>query len=274
MSITVATNTGREQPITLGTRRARSGHFFDVLFHLVGREFRLRYRRTTVGWVWSLIQPLVRFGVLGFFFSRVLKTGVPNFAAFLFVGIVCWIWFNNGVIAATKSVVFRKDMLTRNNVSRLTVPLTAILVETIDFLVAVPLIILFASFGGEGLSGWAVLSVPIAALQLLFIVAVGLVLCTMNVRFRDVGIMADLVLFVWNYATVVFYTLDRVPSAYRNVVKWNPMSVLIGAQRAVLLDAHAPNWNELGVIGLVILALVGLGIWTYQRSSPNFLDEL
>jgi lipopolysaccharide transport system permease protein len=275
VSSTIATAAYTEFQVVSPGRASALRRLAQVLWHLVQQDFRLRYRRTLVGWLWSVVQPIVRFAVFGFFFSKIVNTGIENFPAYLFVGIVAWNWFAAGVASATRSVVVRRDLLTRNNISRLTVPLTAILLETMDFLLAIPLVLAFVVFGrGEGLSAWSAVALPLALVQLALMIAIGLLLCVANVRFRDIAIITDLLLFVWIYATPIFYKLERVPPGYREVIRWNPMSVIIRAQRSVLLDATAPNWFELAVIVPIVLLGCVLAIHRFSVRAPLFLDEL
>src|SRR5262245_25922122 len=85
----------------------------DVVTHLVGREFKLRYRKAVFGWLWSLVQPLARLLILWFIFSNVLGTDIENYPAFLFVGLITWGWFQSGLSSATASAVDRRDLLFR-----------------------------------------------------------------------------------------------------------------------------------------------------------------
>ena len=115
---------------------SRTRHSFDVVTHLVAREVRLRYRRSLFGWIWTVAQPLSRFLVLSFVFTQVLPLDVPDFALFLFSGLIGWMWFAAGLQSATESAVDRQDLLLRPGISPMLVPVVSVLGDAFDFVAA------------------------------------------------------------------------------------------------------------------------------------------
>lgn len=254
-------------------RPGRRRYSWDLITHLVGREFRLRYRRTILGWLWAMGYPLARLFVFAFLFTRVLPLGIPNYAAFAFTGIIAWTWFSAGVASATSSAVDRRDLLTRPGLPRATVPVVSVLTDGLDYLVALPVLAVFLLIG-EGVPATAVLLPAVMGVQLLFTLGLGFALCAANVYLRDVRLLVDVVLLLGFYLTPVFYDAQSVPENYRFVLSLNPMAHLLGAYRSILLAGRAPSLGPfLLLIGAGAVVFV-TGYLIYRSTSPSFVDEL
>lgn len=246
---------------------------FDLVTHLVTREFRLRYRRALLGWLWVVAQPLARLLVLGFVFSRILPLDIENYPAFLFTGLISWQWFSSATTSATSSAVERADLLMRPGVPRVIVPIVTVLADGIDFVAALPVLALFLMFSG-GIP-WTVVALPVIILvQLLLTVGLGMALCAANVYVRDVRLLVDLILVLGFYATPVFYAADQLLGRYPLIVLLNPVAQLLGAYRAVLVEGVLPAPAPFLALTLVCCGVCALGYGVYRLASPNFIDEL
>ncbi len=251
-----------------GSRR----HAVDVVVHLVAREFRIRYQRSALGWLWSIGQPLSRLLVLSFVFTRVLPLDVPNYPLFLFTGLIGWTWFSAAVASATTSAADRRELLLRPGLPRPVVPVVSVLTDGLDYLAALPVLAVFLVVAGEvHLTALALPLVlaPMVALAL----GVGFALCAANVYVRDVHLVTNLVLLLGFYVTPVFYSPAIVPPAYRWVAEVNPMAWALEAQRAVLIEGRWPGASFAALVLVSLVALVG-GHLVYRRASRNFADEL
>lgn len=246
---------------------------FAIAGHHVSREFRSRYRRAVFGWVWAVGQPLLRFLVLLFAFTQLVDVGIERFPEYLFSGIVFWFWFASGVAAVTSSPHNNRDLLLRPGLPRWSLPLTAALVEGIDLVAALPVMLLLLILGG-GVPLVAPLILLTLIVELLLILGIGMLVATVNVYFHDARIVVDLVLQVGFYLTPIIYVLDFVPETYRWIIRLNPMTHILDAQRFILLDGTMPNWADFGMISAVSLGVFLLGLGVYQRASRKFLDQL
>lgn len=254
-------------------RRETVRYSWDLVTHLVGREFRLRYRRTILGWLWAMGYPLARLFVFAFLFTRILPLGIPNYAAFAFTGIIAWTWFSAGVASATSSAVDRRDLLLRPGLPRSAVPVVSVLTDGLDYVAALPVLAVFLLIG-DGIPVTAILLPVVMGAQFLFTLGLGFALCAANVYLRDVRLMVDVALLLGFYLTPVFYDAQSVPEAYRFVVYLNPMARLLGAYRSILLAGQIPS---LGSFLLLIGASAGVfivGYLFYRSVSPSFVDEL
>lgn len=254
-------------------RRQRSRQTFDLVAHLVRREFQLRYRRALFGWLWAIGQPLARFFVLLFVFTRILPVDVPNYPAFLFVGLVTWIWFSSGVLSSTNSVLARRDLLFRPGLTRMAAPTVSVLTDALDFLAALPIIAVFLALNG-GIPITALALPALMVLQLLLILGVGMALCSANVYLRDVSLIVEVGLLLGFYVTPVFYRGDAVPERLQWVLDLNPMARLLDAYRTVLVEGGLPTGGETAVLVAMCVGFFAIGVAIYGRASSSFADEL
>ena len=254
-------------------RPGRRRYSWDLITHLVGREFRLRYRRTIFGWLWAMGYPLARLLVFAFLFTRILPLGIENYAVFAFTGIIAWAWFSSGVASATSSVIDRRDLLVRPGLPRAAVPVVSVLTDGLDYLAALPVLAVFLLLE-DGIPITAVLLPAILAVQLLFTLGFGFALCAANVYLRDVRLLVDVSLLLGFYLTPVFYDPQAVPERYRFVLDVNPMAHLLEAYRDILVTGRVPPLASSAVLTMIGAAACAIGYLIYRSASPVFVDEL
>ncbi len=241
--------------------------------HLVAREFRLRYRRSVLGWLWAFVQPLTRLAILTFVFSQVIPLGIDNYPVFLFSGIVAWTWFSNGIVSATASPLALRYLLFQP-VRRFIVPTVSVASDSIDFVLALPVLLGFAAVAG-GRLGWNLLFLPvIMTVQFALVVGLGAILATAHVRVRDVQRIVEVILTLGFYLTPVLYQPGHLPERFQWLADANPMAHLIAAYRLVIIDGVLPDLREFSLVALGCGSLAVLGYRVYARFSTKFVDEL
>ncbi len=251
----------------------RRRYAVDLVTHLVAREFRLRYRRALLGWVWAVGQPLARLLILGFIFTRIIPLDIPNYPAFLFTGLIAWSWFSSGVASATSSAVDRGDLLLRPGVPRAVLPVVSVLTDGLDYLAALPVLLVFLLLG-DGIPLTALALPLVMGAQLLLTVGLGYLLCAANVYFRDVRLFVDLALLLGFYLTPVFYPAEQLLGRYPLLVQLNPVASLLGTYRAILVQGTLPAPGAFLGLTLACAAVCAAGYAVYRAASPTFVDEL
>ena len=264
---------GSAARVGAGNRSGQARHTWDLVTHLVGREFRLRYRRALFGWLWAVGTPLARLVILTYVFTRVLDLGIPNYPEFVFTGLTAWAWFSAGLSSATSSAVDRRDLLFRPGLSRTAVPVVSVLTDGLDYLAALPLLFGFLLIG-DGIPATALALPLIVAVQLMLTVGLGLALCAANVYLRDVRLFVDVATLLGWYVTPIFYAPRSVPEGFTFILDLNPMAHLITAYRSVLLHGDLPEPLPFALLTLVCAAVLVAGYLIYRASSPSFVDEL
>lgn len=251
----------------------RRRYALDLLLHLVAREFRLRYRRALLGWLWVIGQPLARLVILSFLFSRVIPLDIPNYPAFLFTGLIAWTWFSAGLARATSSAIDSTDLVLRPGLPRPVIPVVTVLTNGLDYLAALPVLAVFLLLG-DGIPLTA-LALPVVLLaQFLLTVGLGYALCSANVYLRDVGLFVELALLLGFYLTPVFYDPAVLAEQFPLALQLNPMAGLLAAYRSLLIDGTLPPLGPFLLLFGVCAAVYCAGLAIYRASSPNFADEL
>jgi lipopolysaccharide transport system permease protein len=259
--------------ISLDEVTGRARYTRDLVLHLVGREFRLRYRRALFGWLWALGQPLARLLIFTVVFTKFLPLGIPDYSVFLFSGLIGWMWFASGVASATTSAIDRRDLLFRPNLPRAAVPVVSVLTDGLDYLAALPVLALFL-LAGPGIPATAAFLPVLIGVQLMLTLGIGYALCSANVYFRDVRLFVDIALLLGFYVTPVFYRATSVPDSYRWVLQVNPVARLVAAYRDVLVEGTMPNaWPFLALVA-ASAAVLAAGYATFRAACPAFVDEL
>lgn len=245
----------------------------QVINHLVLRELRLRYRRSVLGVLWALAQPLTRLLVFTFLFTRVLPLGIDNYVAFLFVGLTAWLWFAAGVSMGATSAVERRELFLHPSLPRWSVPLVAVAGSTVDYLFSLVVLLVYLVLT-TGLGAASLILPVIWGAQLLWMVGIALLLCSFDVFVRDVSKLVELAVLVGFYVTPVFYDPEMVPERLAWTVAVNPMAHILQMQRTVLLDGALPNASVLFWVSLTGLGVCVVGALVFARMSPAFIDEL
>lgn len=249
------------------------GPRLDLVAHLVQREFQIRYRRSVLGGLWAVAQPLTRLVVLSFLFTRILPLGIEDYTAFLFVGLTAWLWFSSGVVSGCASPVERRELILRPGLPRGLVPVVAVLSSGLDYLAALPVLLAYLAL--TGLLGPTALLLPLAlAIQLSLMLGLAFALAAANVFVRDVRIVTEVAMLLGFYVSPVFFDAASVPDEYSLLVTLNPVAQLLELQRALLVDGTIPGPGQwLGTAAVCTVAGL-LGYLCYHRASPHFADEL
>nr|WP_276611093.1 ABC transporter permease [Kineococcus siccus] len=242
--------------------------------HLTAREFRVRYSSAVLGWLWALAPVLVRFAVLGLVFSALLPATGPDYLADLAVGVLAWTWFSTGLLAATTSAVDRSDLLAQPALPRAVVPVVSVLTDGFDYLAGLPVLLAVVLLDTGRLPATALLLPVLLLLQGCLTVGLGFAATVGDVRLRDTRLAVGLVLAVGIYVTPVFYATATLPARLREVVRWNPVGVLIEAQRDVLVAGTLPFARVLLALTACCLVVLAAGWALHRRHSPTFLDHL
>lgn len=245
----------------------------DLIAHLVLRQFRLRYSRSVLGWIWSLIQPLTRLAVFTFTFKVILNSSVKDFPEFFFSGLLTWTLFSAGLMSATLSPIAQRELMLKPGFPRAAVPVIAVAVDLLDYVITLPILLIFLAVKGNWPST-ALLTLPLLVmLEVAFTVGVGYVLAAANTYVRDVRLVVELTLLLGFYITPVFYDASSVPARYRWLVDVNPVAIMVRTQREVFRGT-LPSLGSFLTVGILSLGSLTAGLLVFRVAGPNLGDEL
>jgi lipopolysaccharide transport system permease protein len=246
----------------------------------VNRDIRGRYINSALGVWWAVIQPLALLALYTFVFSSIMSikwtesAGAGEFALYAFCGLLPWLAMSDALTRSSsilldqtpliKKVVFPTEILPVHLV------LSALIVEIIGLAVFLVVVIV-----GGRLPGWSLLILPfVMALQFLFMTGVAWLLSTLALYLRDVRQVVGLVLTLWMFLTPIVYPASLVPARFRWVLDINPMTAIVGAYRAALLDDRMPAPVPFALFAVIALVLFVSGHWLFMRTKPTFADLL
>jgi lipopolysaccharide transport system permease protein len=248
----------------------------DLLYFLVWRNVKVRYKQTAIGLAWVILQPLLTMAMLSVIFGYFLQIpsdGLP-YAVFTYTALLPWTYFAQALSRGGGGLVSHAGLITKVYFPRLVIPLASILTPLVDF--AFAFLILIGLMGWYRIAPtWSAFAVPLfLLLAVITALAVNLFLSTLNVKYRDVGNLIPVVTQFWMYASPVIYPSSVIPERWRLVYSLNPMVGVIEGFRWALLGKEAPDSRALGIsVAMVILMLVG-GVVYFRRTERTFADVI
>lgn len=283
-------------PSALGGGRQR---FFDLLWLISVTEFKRAYFGTVLGYLWSLIRPLMLFGVLLFVFTQVFRVGseqVIHYPVMLLLGIVLFTFFQESSTNAVNSVVSQEGVVRKTQFPRLVIPLATVLTGVFNFCLNMVIVIVFLlAFGVEPAWTWLLFPLALAAL-IVFTATLSMALSVLYVRFRDVAIIWIVVAQVLFYATPILYPITAFENkTYEQLLLINPLAVIFEQVRVwVLGEPQTPTYNEEGKAihyaptaieaaggwihllpaAAIFVAVCVFGVWIFKREAPRIAEDL
>jgi len=241
----------------------------DLVRALVVRDLKVRYRRSTIGFLWTMLQPMFTMLVLTLVFSAIFRFSLPNYSVYALAGIMFWNFFSQSVTTAMNSLRSNAQLLTKIPVPKAVFPIATVIAGVINLLFAMVPLFAILLITGHPIRP-AVLFLPVAILiAALFTLGAGLLLSPMAVFFYDTVEMVTVVLTLLMYMTPVFYPMEIVPEKYLWAVRFNPLRSVMEVFRDPIYFGKIPPWPHLAVaLGVAAIALV-IGIIAFRRSSDR-----
>jgi ABC-2 type transport system permease protein len=270
----------RQGPAALGDDARR---FASLTWTLAVTDFKLRYFGSALGYLWTLMRPLMLFGVLYVVFTQVIKFGadVKHYPVYLLASIVLFTYFAETTQSGLLSLVARDHLLRKMRFPRMVIPLSVSLTALFNLGMNLLAVLFFALVSGvEPRLSW--LQLPLLVLML-SVLAIGLamLLSVLYVRFRDLSPIWDVVLQILFYGSPVLYVLGAVPDRFERLLLANPIAIVLTQMRHAILDPAAPSAaRAIGPDGRLLIPLgivVGvfaLGAWLFFRETPKIAENL
>jgi lipopolysaccharide transport system permease protein len=254
---------------------AEQVEYRELLYQLTLRDLRLRYKQTVMGFAWAVFMPLLNTALFSVIFTRVvrLETEVP-YPVWAYCGLAVWNFFGTGVKFATNSLASNMQLVTKVYFPREVLPVSSVLVSAVDFIVSCSVLAaLMIWFGVK--PGWALLFTPLLlVVQIIFTVAVSLVLSMANVFYRDVKYLVEALVTVWMFATAVVYPIERVGGRLGMVLKLNPLTPLVDAYRSVILYDRLPPISGLLYVTTVSISVLAAAWLMFHRAEFKFAERI
>jgi homopolymeric O-antigen transport system permease protein len=246
----------------------------ELIGVLVAKQLKLRYRGSVLGFVWTLLNPLLLMLVYTLVFSVYFRLDMDKYPAFLFTGLLPWIWFSSSLQQGVTCILDGAGLVTRSQFPAEVLPVVTVTANTVNFLLTLPLLFLFL-FAFHVKLGMPLLALPIlVGLEYLMALGFVLILSALNIHFRDLQHIILHVLVVLQFLTPIFYPLSLIPEPLRPWAFLNPLTVLVLAFQDVLYYDRAPHWASLLALLLFTGVILSVATTMFTRYKQTFAEAL
>ncbi|MGE5620768.1 MAG: ABC transporter permease [Sphingomonadaceae bacterium] len=261
-----------------------AAHLFayrDLFANLVVRDLKVRYKKSALGFVWSLLNPLLMMVVFTIVFTILTVPTIENFPVFVLTGLVAWNFFANSITGAAFTVVGNSTLINKVYFPRELLPASLVASNLVNFLLTLVVLFGFILAYRIELTPMALLLPAIVAIQLMLTLGIALTVACVNVFYRDVSVLLEVGVTAWFFLTPIFYQLERIPQSisflgidvWRWVYMLNPMAAIITDYRYILLYGLPPIRHTAFALAEAAIALA-VGYWLFRTLSPRFSEEL
>jgi len=257
--------------------------FFYLTLTLARTDFKLRYFGSALGYVWSLVRPLLFFGVLYVVFTQVFKAGkgVPHYPLYLLTAIVMWNFFLETTSGSVQCLLYREGLLRKMRFPRLVIPLSVSLTALFNLGMNFIVVVIFAlATGVYPRASWLEMPVLVGLLAILA-VGIGMLLSVLYVRFRDIQPIWDVTAQILFYASPIIYTAKTYPASVVRIAMLNPIAMITTQMHKAFIDPNAHSAARVAggaarlLIPLAIIAAVAvLGTRVFTREAPRIAENL
>lgn len=249
----------------------------DLLYILIWRNIKVRYKQTFIGIGWVICQPLFSMIIFSIFFGKLAKLPSDDipYPIFIYPALIFWNYFNAALFGANGSLIDSQHILKKIYFPRLIIPLATTVTPLIDFVLGFIIFFGLMIFYRVTPHLAGIIMTPVLLL-ICFMSAtgLGLFLTSLNVRYRDIQYILSFAIQIIFYATPIIYPVSLIPEAFRWIIYCNPMAGVIVLIRSFLLGTSTPDWLLLGTSFGISLILLIFGLWYFRKSENYFVDEL
>jgi lipopolysaccharide transport system permease protein len=252
-------------------------HYRELLWTLVWRDVSVRYKQTFLGIAWAILVPAFTALIYVIIFGKFANfpAGGTPYPTLVIAGVLPMQYFTSALSQSSMSLLANLPLVTKVYFPRTLLPLTGVTVPLVDLVVGLPVLIVLMWKYGTWPDGWKVLTAPLfILLATVTVLAFGLLLSAINVRYRDVRYMIPIFIQVLPLLSGVMFAVDQIPEKWQWILSLNPMTSVIAGWRWAMLDANAPQPGQVAVSVAVGLVLFVVGLAVFRSSEPRFADTI
>jgi lipopolysaccharide transport system permease protein len=248
----------------------------DLISGWTDRIIRTRYQQSVLGGLWMIVQPIANVAIFSLIFTYFvpIKTDNIPYVIFSYIAVTPWMLFANSLSDMANALVDNMNLVTKIYFPREILPIAALLARLVDFFIASIILIFIIIYYQVPVLSFNLFYLPIVLIiQLSFSLGLGLILAASNVFYRDIRPLLALVIQIWFYASPIIYPVSLVPENYRSLYLLNPMSAVLEAYRAILLNQTAPSYYLI-YAGLIAAFTLVIGYWFFKRVEFQVADSV
>lgn len=260
---------GKHTPLTLVITVCKQYRY--LLKQLVDRDFRVKYKSSALGMVWSLLNPLLTMLVYLFVFSTIFKSDIKNFPVYLMSGIVLFSYFSESTNLGMASIVGNSALITKVYMPKLIYPLSKVLSSAINLCISMIPLCLVMLITGVTIHKSILLLPIVVGFLIMFSFGMSLILATMNVFFRDTQFLWSVLLMMLNFLTPIFYPESIIPAQFTAIYHMNPLYQIIYFMRTIIIDGVSPTPITYLYCILSCGITLLLGLWIFRKNQDRFV---
>lgn len=243
----------------------------ELIWALALKELKIRYKRSVLGFLWALLNPLLLMIVTTLVFSSLLKVNIPHYAIFVLSMILPWTFFSQSLSYAAESVVGNGELIKKVRIAKIVFPLAAVVSNMINLMLSlIPLVLIVLVMGHPFHATWLYLPVPLLALTI-FTVGATFFFAAANVYYRDVAHILQVILQVWFYVTPILYSIDFFPAQYRWLFKLNPLIFVMNGFRLSVYYGMLPTAQSVFASFVCAFLALSIGFAVFRRYQDRFV---
>jgi len=244
------------------------------------RDFQTRYRKSVLGSLWAVLNPLATILIYTVIFSQLMKARLPGtndtmaYSIYLCSGVLTWGFFAEIINRSQTVFIENANMIKKLNFPRICLPMIVVGNAAVSFAISFGLFICFLAVLGK-FPGWVMMGlVVVLVIQVVFAMGFGIILGILNVFFRDIGQAVGIILQFWFWFTPIIYPISILPPSIQSLIRLNPMVSVISAYQSILVYGNWPDWLSLAPTTVIAALACLLAFHLYKKRSSEMVDEL
>lgn len=252
----------------------------SLVRNLVTKDLKVRYKNSFLGFLWSLLNPLLMMTIYTVVFTKILNSSVQNFQVFVLAALLPWNWCARSLSLCATSLLDNSTIINKVYFPRVLLPVSAVASEAVNFLLALPALFLLMAYYDMPFTGWLSFLPLLMVIEGTLLIGLGLILAALNVLFRDTGVILEVLLTAWFFLTPIFYWSGQFPEHIARWMNWlNPMASIIEQYRQILYwqgTEVAGRVDPLFILrtGATALVLLAVGYWFFLRVNRRLGEHL
>lgn len=250
-------------------------NYREMIISLVRKDLRGRYKGSVLGFLWTFINPLLQLIIYTIVFSTIMKAGIDQYYLFLFVALIPWLFFSTALLGGASCILNQKEMVKKIYFPREVLPISHVTSCFVNMLFCFIVIFVVIFVSGIGINIEALLYLPLVFI-IEYILALGFTMFSsaITVYFRDFEHILGIITMAWMYLTPIMYSVDMIPSEYKDIFLLNPMTSIIMAYRDILYYKRVPEIGRLLSIMIVGIVFLIMGSVIFSKLKKHFVEEL
>ncbi len=244
----------------------------ELIWALALKELKIRYKRSVLGFLWALLNPMLLMLVLTLVFTTIMPIiSKPHYAIFVLSTLIPWTFFAQSLSYGAESIVGNADLIKKVRVAKLVFPMAALVSNMINLLLSlIPLVLILVAMGHPFHWTWIFLPVALFALTLITLGG-NFFFAAANVYYRDISHILQIVIQLWFYVSPIIYSKDLIPPQYQIFFKLNPMYYVLNEFRLSIYDGLLPEWTNIFACYVCGLASLVIGFYVFRRYQDEFV---